>query len=145
MAVINKEIVVNVPPEKIWSTLIEDPNRWTEWLTPIRALEEKVTGAVREGLEFHIQMGKMGGAKVKVKEVVPNRLLRWNGGPPMAHIMGMAMRGTLEFRRTNGATHVSLRMVTPMMMAPMMGMMSGLKPREEMEKTIQQIKRLSEK
>lgn len=144
MAVINKEIVVDATPEKIWG-LIQDPNRWSEWLTPIKALEEKVSGTVRERLEFHIQLGNMGGVKVKVKEAVPNRLLRWNAGPPMAHMMGMTMRGTLELRRANGTTHVSLRMVTPMMMAPMMRMMSGIDPREEMEKTIRQIKRLAEK
>lgn len=145
MAVIKRETVVNAPPEKIWSTLIEDPNRWTEWLTPIRALEERVTGSIREGLEFHIQLGKIGGAKVKVIEAAPGRLLRWNAGPGMMHMMGMPMRGTLEFQRRNGATYVYLKMVTPMMMAPMMGMMSGINPKEEMDKTIERIKRLSEK
>jgi hypothetical protein len=63
----------------------------------------------------------------------------------MMHMMGMPMRGTLVLNQHDGGTRVSLRMVTPMMMAPMMGMMSGLKPKEEMDKTIQAIKRQAEK
>ena len=145
MAVIKKETFVNAPADKVWATLINDPNRWDEWLTPVRALEERVTGSVREGLEFHITLGKIGGAKIKVVEAVPGRLLRWNAGPGMMHMMGMPMRGTLELEPRDGSTHVFLKMVTPMMMAPMMGMMSGLNPNEEMTKTIERIKRESEK
>ncbi len=140
MAVIEKEISVNAPCDKIWRDLVQDPNRWGEWLTPLRGIEEHVDGAVRAGLEFHVQLGKIGGAKIKVVEATPGNLLRWNAGPPMAHMMGMAMRGRLELRQRGAATQVTLKMVTPMMMAPMMKMMSGLNSGEEVTKTMQQIK-----
>ena len=143
MAIIKRETLVKAPVDTIWDKLISDPNRWGDWLTPIRSLEERVNGSIRKGLEFNVRLGKMG-AKVRVTEVVPGRRLRWKVGPGMMLMMGMGMRGTLEFQPRNGSTHVHLRMVTPMMMAPMMGMMSGLKPKEEMTKTIELIKLLSE-
>lgn len=90
-------------------------------------------------------LGRIGGAKIKVTQVVTNRGVRFNAGPGMMHMMGMPMRGTLVLHQEDGGTRVELRMVTPMMMAPMMGMMSGLKPKEEMDKTIQEIKRQAEK
>lgn len=145
MAIIVKELTVNAPPSKVWA-LVEDPSLWPTWFTPIRALEERVNGPIREGLEFHFTMGRLGGAKMKVKEVVPNQRVRWNGGPPMAHMMGMTMRGTLELRPfDSGSTRVTLRMVTPMMMAPMMKMMSGLNAKEEIDKSIKELKRQAEK
>lgn len=140
MAVIEKETTVNGSCEKIWADLIQDPNQWDQWMTPIRGIEEHVNGPVRGGLDFHVQLGNIGGAKIKVVEATPCRLLRWNAGPAMAHMMGMPMRGTLELRQLGTGTRVIMRMVTPMMMAPMMRMMSGLNSEEEVGKTIQRIK-----
>ncbi|MFQ5933427.1 MAG: SRPBCC family protein [Dehalococcoidia bacterium] len=142
MAIIKRETTVKASADSVWISLIDDPNRWGEWLTPIRGVEERVEEPVREGLEFHVQLGKLS-AKVKVTEAVPGSRLRWKAGPGMMMAMGMSMRGTLEFQPVNGATHVFLRMVTPMMMGPMMRMMSGLNPKEEMTKTIERIRVLS--
>ncbi|MEE9248021.1 MAG: SRPBCC family protein [Dehalococcoidia bacterium] len=143
MAVIKRETTVKAPSDDVWANLIHDPNRWGEWLTPIRGVEERVRESVREGLEFQVLIGKLSG-KIKITEAVPGRKLRWKAGPGMMMAMGMSMRGTLEFQPVNGSTHVFLKMVTPMMMGPMMKMMSGLNTKEEMTKTIGMIKRLSE-
>lgn len=143
MAVIKRETTVKASADSVWANLIYDPNRWGEWLTPIKSVEERVGESVREGLEFHVQLGRLS-AKVKVTEAVPGQRLKWKAGPGMMMAMGMSMRGTLEFRSVNGSTQVFLKMVTPMMMGPMMRMMSGLNPKEEMTKTITQIKRLGE-
>ncbi len=144
MAIINKERTLNAPAEKVWSTLIDDPNQWPEWLTPIRSLEEKSSGKVRKGTQISVRLGSLGGAKVKVTEVVPNKRLRWKAGPAMMLMMGMGMKGTLDFQQQGDSTRVRLRMVTPMMMAPMMKMMTGLNAADEMEKTITKIKELGE-
>lgn len=144
MATIVREATVNATGDSIWSSLIEDPNHWTEWLTPIRSLEERVSGPVRQGTEFGIRLGNLSG-KFRVIEVAKGERLRWKAGPAMMLAMGMGMKGTLEFQRAgNGATRVLLRMKTPMMMGPMMKMMSGLNPKDEMTKTIARIKSLSE-
>lgn len=143
MAIIKRETTVSASPDKVWAKLINDPNGWPQWLTPVRSVEEKVAGSVREGLEFDVKLGKLGG-KIKVTEATAGKRLQWKAGPAMMVAMGMAMRGTLDFETKNGGTRVFLRMVTPMMMAPMMGMMSGLNSTEEMTKTIDRIKRLSE-
>lgn len=143
MAIIKRETLVKAPADTIWDKLISDPNQWGDWLTPIRGFEERVDGPVRKGLEFHVRLGKIS-AKIKVTEVLPGRRLKWKAGPGMMHMMGMTMRGRLEFQPRNGSTQVLLRMVTPMMMGPMMKMMSGLNSKEEMTKTIERIKLLSE-
>ena len=142
MAIITRETTVNASPETIWAGLIDDPNKWGDWLTPIRGVEERVGGLVEEGLEFDIRLGKIG-AKIRVTEADRGRRLRWKAGPGMMLMMGMAMRGTLELQSHNGSTRVLLRMVTPMMMAPMMQMMSGLNSKEEMTATIERIGRFS--
>ena len=144
MTIITRQVTVNASPEAIWDKLIDDPNQWLEWLTPIRQFEESVSGPVRDGLELPVQIGNLGGAKLKVTEAVRGRRLRWKVGPSMMLMMGMGMKGTLEFHSQDNATEVSLRMVTPMMMAPMMGLMTGIKPAEEMTKTIAKIKAVAE-
>lgn len=144
MPTVKKDIWVDAQPEKIWSRLISDPNRWDHWLTPIRGYEERVTGEVAKGLEFHVQIGKIGGAKIKVVEAVPARRLRWNAGPAMAHMMRMPMRGTLELEPQGQRTHATLKMKTPMMMVPMMKMLSGINAKREMEDSISRIKSESE-
>jgi hypothetical protein len=64
----------------------------------------------------------------------------------MALAMGMGMKGSLEFQEAgNGSTRVVLTMKSPMMMGPMMKMMAGLNPKDEMTKTINRIKQLSER
>lgn len=143
---ITRETTVRATGDAIWSSLIEDPNRWTEWLTPVRGIEEKVGVPVRVGTEFSVRLGKMGG-KVRVTEATKGQRLRWKAGPSMMMAMGMAMKGTLELERTgNGATHVVLKMTTPMgpMGSMMMRMMAGLNPKNEMTATINRIKSLGE-
>lgn len=144
MATIVREETVNAPGETIWSKLIDDPSHWVEWLTPVRGLEERVRGPVRSGTTFGVRLGKLSG-KIRVLEAAVGERLRWKAGPAMMLAMGMGMKGTLEFQRAgNGRTRVRLTMRTPMMMGPMMRMMSGLDPKEEMTKTIARIKNLSE-
>ncbi len=137
MPTTTRTVEIGAPPEKIWEVL-SDGNRWPEWLTPIRGLEETAPAVLHEGDEFHVALGKMGGAKIKVTEVTTKRRLRWNAGPGMAHMMGMPMKASLELQLQGvNRTRVVLTMITPMMMAPMMGMMTGLKAKDEVERTVQ--------
>jgi len=145
MATITREATVQATGDAIWGSLIEDPNRWTDWLTPVRGLEERVKPPVHDGLEFSVRLGKISG-KIRVTEATRGKRLRWRAGPPMALAMGMGMKGSLEFQQAgNGSTRVVLKMKSPMMMGPMMKMMAGLNPKDEMTKTINRIKQLSER
>ncbi|MCH7971586.1 MAG: SRPBCC family protein [Chloroflexi bacterium] len=143
MAIIKRETTVSTTPSDLWEKLISDPNTWPDWLTPLRGFDETVSGPVRAGESYSARLGNMS-AKLKVKEVVSGKKLRWAGGPPMLLMMGSGMRGTLEFTPAGDGTKVNLTMVTPMMLAPMMKMMTGLNTGDEMTKTIGKIKELGE-
>ena len=144
MAIIKKQTTVAKSPDELWNELFSDPNGWGQWLTPIQGIEEEVKGPARGGLSFGARVGKLS-AKLKVTEASPGKLLRWKAGPPMLLLMGSGMRGQLELRPSNGGTRVDLRMVTPLMLGPMMKMMTGLNSNEEMTKTIGRIKELGDK
>ena len=145
MATIKRETTVQATGAEIWGSLIEDPNNWPSWLTPLRGLEEKAESPVRAGAGFGARIGDLSG-KIKVTEATSGQKLRWKAGPGPLLAMGMGMKGTLEFHPTgNGSTHVHLTMKSPPMMAPMMKMMTGLNPKDEMTKTIGRIKELSSK
>lgn len=134
---------VNAPPERLWPA-IEDANRWPEWLTPLRGeLEERGPAKITPGTEFRAQIGKIGGARIKIKEVQARRSVAWEAGPGMAFMMHMPMRGRLELTPTATGTQVTITMRTAMMMVPMMKMMAGLKMRDEMRKTVHQLQRLA--
>jgi Polyketide cyclase / dehydrase and lipid transport len=145
MATINRETTVQAAPDTLWSNLFEDPNRWPDWLTPIRGLEERASGPVRSGTELSARLGNMGG-KVRVTEATRGQRLRWKAGPPMLLAMGTGMKGSLDFQRAgNGSTRVVLKMKSPLMLSPMLKMMSGLNLKDEMTKTIGRIKELGER
>ena len=144
MAIIRRETVVSKSANDLWDALISDPNIWPDWLTPLRGLDETVTGSVRAGLSFSVRLGKIS-AKLKVRKASPGKELQWSGGPPMLLMMGSGMRGKLEFTPAGEGTKVNLTMVTPMMFAPMMKMMTGLNTGDEMTKTIGKIKELGER
>jgi uncharacterized protein YndB with AHSA1/START domain len=144
MSTVNLKTTVQASPESVWTTLFEDPNQWPRWLSPLRGLEEAVSGPIREGTEFHVRIGKLSG-KVRVVEATRGRRLRWSAGPGMMLAMGMGMKGTIELQRSDGSTHVSLTHKAPTMMMPMMKMMSGLDPKQEMTETISRIKHLGER
>ena len=145
MATVKRDTTVKATGTEIWGSLIEDPNNWPSWLTPLRGLEEKAESPVRAGTGFGARIGNLSG-KIKVTEATSGQKLRWKAGPGPLLAMGMGMKGTLEFHPTgNGSTHVHLTMKSPPMMAPMMKMMTGLNPKDEMTKTIGRIKELSAK
>ena len=141
MAVIKRETMVSASPNDLWAKLIDDPNQWPEWLAPLRGLDETVDGRVRSGLSFSARLGKLS-AKLKVGRVLPGREVQWSGGPSMLLAMGSGMKGKLEFTQAGEGTKVNLTMVTPMLLTPMLKMMSGLDPSDEMTKTIENIKKL---
>ena len=143
MAIIKRETTVSAAPNDLWAKLIDDVNTWPEWLGPLRGLDETVDGKVRAGLSFSARVGKLS-AKVKIRKVLPGRELQWSGGPPMLLAMGTGMRGKLEFTQAGEGTKVNLTMVTPMMLAPMMKMMTGLNVGDEMTNTIANIKKLGD-
>lgn len=144
MATIDRETTVHTSADALWSSLFEDPNRWPEWLTPVRGLEERASSPVHAGTELSVQLGNIG-AKIRVLEATRGKRLRWKAGPPMLLAMGTGMRGSLEFEgKGNGDTHVHLRMRSPLMLGPLMKMMSGLDPKAEMTKTIDRIRELGE-
>ena len=143
MATIKRETTVETSGSEIWNSLIQDPNGWPTWLTPLRGLEEKAAAPVRAGSRFGARIGNLSG-KIQVVEVTTGQKLRWKAGPAPLLAMGMGMKGTLEFHPTgNGSTHVHLTMKSPPMMAPVMKMMTGLNPKDEMTKTIGRIRELS--
>ncbi len=143
MATIKREATVNTTGNEIWSSLIQDPNTWPTWLTPLRGLEEKAQSPVRAGARFGARIGNLSG-KIRVVEATTGQKLRWKAGPGPLLAMGMGMKGTLEFHPSgNGSTHVHLTMKSPPMMGPIMKMMTGLNPKDEMTKTIGRIKELS--
>jgi len=145
MATVTRDTTVRASGDEIWAKLIQDPNHWSDWLTPLRGLEEKVTAPVTGGTSFAARIGNLSG-KIKVVEAVKGKKLRWKAGPGPLLAMGMGMKGTLELRSNGGgATHVHLTMKSPPMMSPMMQAMIGLKVADEMTKTINRIKELSEK
>ncbi len=144
MATIDRETIVHASGEEIWTHLIQDPNHWNDWLTPLRGLEQKVTPPVSRGMTFGARIGNLSG-KIKIVEAVKGKKLRWRAGPAPLLAMGVGMRGSLELEQKNGATHVHLRMTSPPMMRPMMQAMTGLNTADEMTKTIDRIRELSER
>jgi hypothetical protein len=143
MAIIKREATVSVNSKDLWEKLINDPNIWPDWLTPLRGFDESPSGEAKAGSSYSARVGNMS-AKIKVKEATRGKKLRWSAGPPMMLAMGTGMRGTLEFTPKGDSTKVNLTMVTPMMFAPMMKMMTGLNTGDEMTKTIGKIKEVAE-
>jgi Polyketide cyclase / dehydrase and lipid transport len=144
MATINREATVHSSADTLWSSLFEDPNRWPDWLTPVRGLEERASSPVHAGSELGVRLGNMGG-KIRVLEATKGTRLRWKAGPSMLLAMGTGMNGSLDIHPTgNGATHVHLTMKSPLMLGPLVRMMSGLNLKDEMTKTIGRIKELGE-
>lgn len=145
MATIKRETTVATTSDQIWASLIKDPNTWTSWLTPLRGLEGRADAPVRAGQKFSARIGNVSG-QIRVAEAREGKKLRWRAGPGPLLAMGMGMKGTLEFTPAgNGSTKVDLTMKSPPMIGGMMKMMTGLKPKDEMTKTIARIKELSEK
>ena len=143
MATIERETTVSASGTEIWTNLIQEPNHWQEWLTPLRGLEERVKSPVVSGLSFGARIGNLSG-KIKVVEVIEGKKLRWKAGPGPLLAMGMGMKGSLELAPKNGGTDVHITMKSPPMMRPMMQAMTGLNTADEMTKTISRIKELSE-
>ncbi len=143
MATIKRDITVRASTEEIWTSLIQDPNGWERWLTPLRGLEGKAVSPVSRGQSFAARIGNLSG-KIKVVEAAPGKRLRWKAGPGPLLAMGMGMKGTLDLAAENGATHVHLAMKSPPMLGPMMQSMTGLRVGDEMTRTIGRIKELGE-
>lgn len=142
MATVKRETIIPTRAEDIWEDLIQDPNGWSAWLTPLRGLDEKVTPPVKRGMRFGASVGNLS-ATIRVVDAVRGRKLRWKAGPGPLLAMGMGMKGTLWFHPlSNGSTQVQLTMKSPPMMGPLMRMMTGLNPKDEMTKTILRIKEL---
>ena len=147
MSKITKQTTVHATPEQVWAKLIEDPNHWGDWLTPVRKLVAPVHGTVAAGLEFPVLLGKLSG-KIVVTEATTARQLRWKAGPAMMLAMGMSMKGTLQLTPDgSGGSRVNLEMRSPMgpMGSMMMRMMAGLDSKEEMTRTIGRVKALAER
>jgi hypothetical protein len=144
MATIEREISVDASGRQIWSKLIADPNRWGDWLTPVKGLSEAVDEPIAPGLSFGARIGNLSG-KIEVVEAIEGKKLRWKAGPGPLVAMGMGMKGTLELDSHDGHTRVHLTMKSPPMMRPMMQAMTGLNTSDEMTETINRIKALSEK
>lgn len=95
------------------------------------------------GQSFPVRIGNLG-AKIKVVEASEGKKLRWKAEPGPLLAMGMGMKGTLELEPKGDLTHVQLTMKSPPMMRPVMQSMTGLNTADEMTKTIQRLKELSE-
>lgn len=147
MSKIVKQTTVRVGAEQVWARLVEDPNHWSDWLTPVRRCEAPVQATVAQGLEFPVLLGKMSG-KILVTEVTRARRLRWRAGPAMMLAMGMGMKGTMGLEPDgSGGTRVTLEMRLPMgpMGSMMMRTMAGLDSKDEMTRTIGRVKEVAER
>ena len=101
-------------------------------------------GPLAAGSTVEVTIGKVGGAKMKIKEAESGRLLRWNAGPFLAHMMGMPMKVQLDLAPRGEGTDATITFKINPMIAPMMKMMTGLNLGEGAPRTVQRLKQASE-
>ncbi len=132
-------------PDQVWA-VVSDGNRLSEWLTPVKGVDSvQPGGPLAKGSTLEATLGNVGGAKLKIKDAEAGRLLKWSAGPFLAHMMRMPMIVELNLEGRGESTTASITFKSSMMMAPMMGMMTGLKFADEAPATVQALKAAVEK
>jgi len=102
-------------------------------------------GALAKGSKLEASIGNIGGAKLNIKEAEAGKRLKWSAGPFIAHMMRMPMIVELTLEARGESTTATISYGSNPMMAPIMGMMTGLKFADEAPKTVQALKAAVEK
>ncbi len=125
--------------DQVWA-LVSDGNRLSEWLTPVKGVDSvEPDGPLAKGSTLEATLGNVGGAKIKIKEA-DGRTLKWSAGPALAHMMRMPMIVELNLDSRGDSTTARITYKSSMMMAPLMGMMTGLNFADEAPATVQALK-----
>ena len=126
--------------DQVWA-VVSDGNRLSEWLTPVKGVDSvEPDGPLAKGSQLEATLGNVGGAKLKIKEADAGQRLKWSAGPAMAHMMRMPMIVELNLEAQGESTTASITFKSSMMMAPLIGMMTGLKFADEAPATVQALK-----
>jgi hypothetical protein len=131
---------ISATPDQVWA-VVSNGNRLPDWLTPVGTVDSiEPSGALAKGTQLEASIGNIGGAKLKIKEADAGRRLKWSAGPFIAHMMRMPMIVELELQARGESTTATITYKSNPMMAPLMGMMTGLKFGDEAAKTVQALK-----
>ena len=134
------QIDIQAPADKVWG-VITNGERLSDWLSPVSNVEGiEPAGPLAAGSKLEVTIGKIGGAKLNIKEAQRGRTLRWNAGPAMAHMMRMPMKIELDLQPRGETTTATITFKTNPMIAPLMKMMTGLNFKEEAPNTVQKLK-----
>lgn len=131
---------ISASPEKVWEIVVNG-DRMADWLSAVGNVEKvEPSGPLAKGSKMEVSIGKVGGAKINIKEATPGRTLRWSAGPFLAHMMRMPMGVQLDLEGQGDATDVTITFKTNPMMAPIMKMMTGLNFSDEAPATMRDLK-----
>ena len=134
---------INASPEKVWD-VVTDGHRLSEWLAPVRGVDAvEPDGPLAPGSQLEVTLGKVGGAKIKIKEAEHARRLRWSAGPFMAHMLRMPMGVELLLEPSGDATQATITFKANPMTAPLMRRMTGLNFGEAAPGTMQKLKQVA--
>ena len=132
-------------PEKVWE-VVSDSSQLAEWLSPLQGVDKvEPAGALAMGTKVEGTLGNIGGAKLSFKQAEPGQLLAWSAGPFMAHMMRMPMHVELALEGRGDSTTAPITFKSNPMIAPLMGMMTGLKFADEAPATMEALKAAVEK
>jgi hypothetical protein len=131
--------------DQVWA-VVSDGNRLPDWLSPVGVVDSiEPAGALAKGSKLEASIGNIGGAKLNIKEAEAGKRLKWSAGPFIAHMMRMPMIVELTLEARGESTTATISYGSNPMMAPIMGMMTGLKFADEAPKTVQALKAAVEK
>ena len=125
-----KEIVVNAPPEKVFSYLADFPKH-SEWAAHRLKIEQTSQGAIGVGTTFKSlghQMGKNNENQVTITELVPNQRLVFEAEGAegrFRHLIAVEATGS-GTKITKGTDMLRLSLPSKLMLPMIMVMGSGL-------------------
>nr|WP_299386427.1 SRPBCC domain-containing protein [Allomuricauda sp.] len=79
---VHHEITINASPEKVWGVLT-DMNAYDEWNPTMKLIKGEVKVGNKVTYEFTQDAGNSYEVPIKVKEILPNKLLNQSGGTPL--------------------------------------------------------------
>ncbi len=131
---------IDASPEQVWE-VVADSSRLAEWLSPVKGVDTVTPeGTLSKGTKVEATLGNVGGAKINIKEADAARKLKWSAGPFLAHMMRMPMQVELNLEGRGEGTTARIVFKTNPMIAPIMGMMTGLNFVEEAPATVRDLK-----
>ncbi len=131
---------ISATPDEVWA-VVSDGNQLANWLSPVGGVDTvEPSGALAKGTKIEASIGNVGGARLNIKEADAGKRLKWSAGPFIAHMMRMPMIVELTLEARGESTTATISYGSNPMMAPLMGMMTGLKFADEAPKTVQALK-----